>query len=103
MVGKTVQTLSSSLENDEALRQQPLLLLTVSHKSSREIGGREERWNALDFRQGVLPQYWGGNEANHTVTCMMLKATDNDRRKIPAHCRNEFRRPSSDVTVDQVA
>ncbi|GFW73778.1 uncharacterized protein TNCV_1542321 [Trichonephila clavipes] len=39
----------------------------------------EEMWEASDHPQGVLPQNWGGTEHNHTVACMVLKATDNDR------------------------
>ncbi|GFV56396.1 uncharacterized protein TNCV_855491 [Trichonephila clavipes] len=41
----------------------------------------EERWEAPDHPQGVLPQNWGGTEQNRTVTCMVLKAKANDRRK----------------------
>ncbi|GFW78815.1 uncharacterized protein TNCV_4262351 [Trichonephila clavipes] len=44
----------------------------------RLMGG-EERWKASD-PQGVLPLNWDGTEPNRTVTCMVLKATDNDRR-----------------------
>ncbi|GFW18854.1 uncharacterized protein TNCV_5133071 [Trichonephila clavipes] len=33
-----------------------------------------------DYLRSVLPQNWGGTEPKRTVTCMMLKATDNDRR-----------------------
>ncbi|GFV69694.1 uncharacterized protein TNCV_4508071 [Trichonephila clavipes] len=36
----------------------------------------EERWEAPDPPEGVLPQNWGGTELNRTVTCMVLK----DRR-----------------------
>ncbi|GFV91016.1 hypothetical protein TNCV_1248991 [Trichonephila clavipes] len=50
----------------------------------------EDRWGAPDDPQGVLPQNWGRNESNRTVTCMMLKATDNDRRHL-ALCHDEFR------------
>ncbi|GFW22434.1 uncharacterized protein TNCV_1431851 [Trichonephila clavipes] len=38
----------------------------------------EERWEATDY-QGVLLN-WGGTELNRTFTCMVLKATANDRR-----------------------
>ncbi|GFW96252.1 uncharacterized protein TNCV_572231 [Trichonephila clavipes] len=31
--------------------------------------------------QGFLPLNWGGTEQNRTVTCMVLKAKANDRRK----------------------
>ncbi|GFU44280.1 RNase H domain-containing protein [Trichonephila clavipes] len=66
------------------------------HKSSREVGGRErnERWEAFDHPQSVLPLNWGGTKPNNPVTCMVLKATANDRRHI-AHCHNEFRGPRS--------
>ncbi|GFU07733.1 uncharacterized protein TNCV_4164281 [Trichonephila clavipes] len=40
------------------------------------------------------PQNWGGNEPNRTVTCMVLKATANDRRHL-ALCHDEFRGPRS--------
>ncbi|GFW25559.1 uncharacterized protein TNCV_1308201 [Trichonephila clavipes] len=40
----------------------------------------EERWEASDHPQSVLPPNWSGIEPNRTVTCMMLKATANDRR-----------------------
>ncbi|GFV00227.1 zinc finger protein [Trichonephila clavipes] len=49
----------------------------------------EERW---DHTQGALPQNRGGNERNRTVTCMVLKATANDRRHL-ALCHDEFRGP----------
>ncbi|GFU27415.1 uncharacterized protein TNCV_3323281 [Trichonephila clavipes] len=36
-------------------------------------------WETPDHHQGVIPQKnWGGNEQNHTVTCMVLKAKAND-------------------------
>ncbi|GFX89066.1 uncharacterized protein TNCV_2853651 [Trichonephila clavipes] len=35
----------------------------------------EERWEASDHPQSVLPQNWGGIEQNGTATCMVLKAT----------------------------
>ncbi|GFW35721.1 uncharacterized protein TNCV_4435701 [Trichonephila clavipes] len=40
----------------------------------------EEKWEDLDHLQGILPQNWGGAELNHTVTCMVLKATAIDKR-----------------------
>ncbi|GFV85137.1 hypothetical protein TNCV_4171901 [Trichonephila clavipes] len=40
----------------------------------------EERLEAPNHHQGVFPQNWGGTEPNRTVTYMVLKATDNDRR-----------------------
>ncbi|GFW75568.1 uncharacterized protein TNCV_4427511 [Trichonephila clavipes] len=42
----------------------------------------EETWKAPDHPQRVLPQNWGGIEQNRTVTCMLLKAKGNDRRKM---------------------
>ncbi|GFW28412.1 uncharacterized protein TNCV_4640771 [Trichonephila clavipes] len=50
----------------------------------------EERWEAPDHPQGVLPLNWGVTELNHSVTCMVLKATANDRCHL-ALCRDEFR------------
>ncbi|GFX64967.1 uncharacterized protein TNCV_451051 [Trichonephila clavipes] len=41
----------------------------------------DEMWEASDHSQGVLPLNWGRTEPNNsTVTCMVLKATSNDRR-----------------------
>ncbi|GFY08715.1 hypothetical protein TNCV_5006281 [Trichonephila clavipes] len=40
----------------------------------------EKRWDASDHSQGVLPLNRDGREPNRTVTCMVLKATANDRR-----------------------
>ncbi|GFX71286.1 uncharacterized protein TNCV_3410561 [Trichonephila clavipes] len=34
-----------------------------------------------DHAKVVLSQNWSGNEQNRTVTCMVLKAKVNDRRK----------------------
>ncbi|GFX32421.1 uncharacterized protein TNCV_2173411 [Trichonephila clavipes] len=53
-----------------------------------------ERWEAPDPPPGVFPQNWGGNEPNYTITCMVLKATANDRRHL-ALCHDEFRGPPS--------
>ncbi|GFU00786.1 uncharacterized protein TNCV_4819331 [Trichonephila clavipes] len=52
----------------------------------------EERWEAPDHPQGVLPLNWGEIELNRSVTCMVLKATANDRRHL-ALCHDEFRGP----------
>ncbi|PRD27058.1 UNVERIFIED_CONTAM: hypothetical protein NCL1_36380 [Trichonephila clavipes] len=54
----------------------------------------KERLEASDHPQSVLPLNWGGTEPNRTVTCMVLKATDNDRRHL-ALCHDEFRGPRS--------
>ncbi|GFU95801.1 uncharacterized protein TNCV_4903931 [Trichonephila clavipes] len=39
----------------------------------------KERWEAPVQPQGILPQNWDETEINHSVTCMVLKATANDR------------------------
>ncbi|GFX97635.1 uncharacterized protein TNCV_2841951 [Trichonephila clavipes] len=52
----------------------------------------EERWEAPDHPQGVLPQNWGETELNRSVTCLVLNATANDRRHL-ALCHDEFRGP----------
>ncbi|GFU27152.1 uncharacterized protein TNCV_775711 [Trichonephila clavipes] len=62
----------------------------------------EERCEAPDHPQGFLPLNCGGTEQKRTVTCMVLKAKANDRRKILALCRDEFRGPRPDF-VRQVA
>ncbi|GFX72187.1 uncharacterized protein TNCV_1954631 [Trichonephila clavipes] len=54
----------------------------------------EERWEASDHPQSVLSLNWGGIEPNRTVTCMVLKATANDKRHL-ALCHDEFRGPRS--------
>ncbi|GFT02536.1 uncharacterized protein TNCV_1487521 [Trichonephila clavipes] len=41
----------------------------------------EERMEVPVHPQGFLPLNWGGTEQNRTVTCMVLKAKTNDRRK----------------------
>ncbi|GFW10624.1 uncharacterized protein TNCV_4917431 [Trichonephila clavipes] len=53
---------------------------------------REDRWETSDQPQSVLPLNWGGTEPSRTFTCMVLKATDNDRRHL-ALCHDEFRGP----------
>ncbi|GFY18035.1 uncharacterized protein TNCV_3385261 [Trichonephila clavipes] len=60
-----------------------------SLKSYRVVGGRGREVGGLRPPPGILPQNWGGNEANRTYTCMVLKATDNDRRHF-ALCHDEF-------------
>ncbi|GFX55513.1 uncharacterized protein TNCV_268011 [Trichonephila clavipes] len=52
----------------------------------------EERWEAPDHSQGALPQNWGQNKQNRSVTSIVLKATANDRRHL-ALCHDEFRGP----------
>ncbi|GFW75395.1 uncharacterized protein TNCV_4190491 [Trichonephila clavipes] len=54
----------------------------------------EERWEASDYPHSVIPQNCGGMELNRIVTCMVLKATANDRRHL-TFSHDELRRPSS--------
>ncbi|GFT70065.1 uncharacterized protein TNCV_4690101 [Trichonephila clavipes] len=42
---------------------------------------REERSEAPDHPQSLLPLNWGGTEQNRSVTCMVLKAKANNRCK----------------------
>ncbi|GFX19860.1 uncharacterized protein TNCV_1434211 [Trichonephila clavipes] len=51
----------------------------------------EDRLEASDLPQDVLPQKWGGTEQNRTVTSMVLKAKADIRRKNLALHREEFR------------
>ncbi|GFX31299.1 hypothetical protein TNCV_2061181 [Trichonephila clavipes] len=60
---------------------------------SRRLVEGEARWEAPDHPQSVLPQNWGGTEQNRTVSCMVLKAKANDRRKNKALSRDEFLGP----------
>ncbi|GFW37629.1 hypothetical protein TNCV_4028251 [Trichonephila clavipes] len=64
-----------------------------SRKSSREVGGRGREVESPNHPQGALPQNWDETEQNRTVTCMVLQAKANDRRKILALHRDEFHRP----------
>ncbi|GFW97249.1 uncharacterized protein TNCV_4784631 [Trichonephila clavipes] len=41
----------------------------------------EKRWEAPDHPQGVLPHNWNGMKPNNTITCLVLKAKTDDRRK----------------------
>ncbi|GFX06913.1 uncharacterized protein TNCV_1202281 [Trichonephila clavipes] len=50
----------------------------------------EERWEASDHPQGILPQNWDETDLNRSVTCMVLKATADDRRHL-ALSHDEFR------------
>ncbi|GFY16779.1 hypothetical protein TNCV_4337801 [Trichonephila clavipes] len=61
----------------------------------------EERWEVPDN-----PQNWGGIEPNRTVTCMVIKAEENDRRKsspLPSMNFVALDLMLISVTVDQVA
>ncbi|GFW85565.1 lebercilin domain-containing protein [Trichonephila clavipes] len=57
------------------------------------LGVGEERLETPNHAQCVLPQNWDGTEQNRTVTCMVLKAKINGRRKNLALCHNEFPGP----------
>ncbi|GFW14585.1 hypothetical protein TNCV_2359091 [Trichonephila clavipes] len=52
----------------------------------------KERWEASGHLQGVLSQNWGETEVNHSVTCMVLKATANGRHHLTL-CHGELRGP----------
>ncbi|GFT61807.1 uncharacterized protein TNCV_3862321 [Trichonephila clavipes] len=65
-----------------------------SCKSSSVVGGRSREVGGPGPPPGVLPQNWGGNKPNRTVTCMVLKATVYNRRHL-ALCHDEFRGPRS--------
>ncbi|GFV45229.1 uncharacterized protein TNCV_4240621 [Trichonephila clavipes] len=41
----------------------------------------EKRWENPGHPRSFLSLNWGGTEQNRTVTCMVLKAKANDRRK----------------------
>ncbi|GFX02251.1 uncharacterized protein TNCV_138271 [Trichonephila clavipes] len=56
------------------------------------MGGGEERWETPNHPQGVLPLNWGETELNRSVTCMVIKATPNDKRHL-AFCHDEFHGP----------
>ncbi|GFV26433.1 uncharacterized protein TNCV_4308321 [Trichonephila clavipes] len=50
---------------------------------------KKEEVAGPDHSMVFLPQVWRGRESSHTVTCIMLKATDNDRPHL-ALCHDEF-------------
>ncbi|GFU44577.1 uncharacterized protein TNCV_1506851 [Trichonephila clavipes] len=54
----------------------------------------EERRETSDHPHSVLPLNWGGIEPNRTVSCMVHKATANDRHHL-ALCHDEFHAPRS--------
>ncbi|GFY32157.1 uncharacterized protein TNCV_3556651 [Trichonephila clavipes] len=56
----------------------------------------KEMWEASDQPKSVLPLNWAATEPNRSVTCMVLKATANDRRHL-ALCHDEFRGPRSGI------
>ncbi|GFW20211.1 monocarboxylate transporter 12 [Trichonephila clavipes] len=68
-------------------------IVVPSSRLVRLVKG-EERWEASNHPQSVLPRNWDRIEPNHIVTCMVLKASANDRRHL-ALCHDEFRGPRS--------
>ncbi|GFS53312.1 uncharacterized protein TNCV_3845131 [Trichonephila clavipes] len=48
------------------------------------------KWRPLTLPQGVIPPNQAENELIRSVTCMVLKATANDRRHL-ALCHDKFR------------
>ncbi|GFU77480.1 uncharacterized protein TNCV_3498531 [Trichonephila clavipes] len=55
------------------------------------------RNGGTDTLQSVLSQNWDGAEPNRTGTCMVFKATTNNRHTL---CPDEFRGPRSDTASD---
>ncbi|GFT26504.1 hypothetical protein TNCV_3603541 [Trichonephila clavipes] len=54
----------------------------------------EERWEASDHSQGVLPQNWGEGTSKIVLSpFMVLNTKANDRRKPLALSLNEFLEP----------
>ncbi|GFW96912.1 uncharacterized protein TNCV_2160471 [Trichonephila clavipes] len=51
-----------------------------SRQATSPLVRLNEGGRPLTLPQGVLPQNWCGTKLNRTVTCMVLKATANDRR-----------------------
>ncbi|GFV27074.1 uncharacterized protein TNCV_4853111 [Trichonephila clavipes] len=86
MPTSNISNFFSKIVNEEAKKS------PSSRKSSREVGGKGERREASDHPQSVLPPNWGEIEPNHTVTCIVLKATTNDRRHL-AICHDELHGP----------
>ncbi|GFW51783.1 uncharacterized protein TNCV_1187151 [Trichonephila clavipes] len=52
----------------------------------------EEKWDSPGHPQGILPQIGVETELNRYVTCMVLKATANDRRHLVLYY-DEFHGP----------
>ncbi|GFW35576.1 hypothetical protein TNCV_2462181 [Trichonephila clavipes] len=91
----TPKTIESGVWTLQAPRQ----LLNIANVQSRSwsvallvrLMEGEKRWEAPDLSQDVLSENWSGTEQNRTVTCMVLKAKANDRRKNLALSCVEFR------------
>ncbi|GFV67976.1 uncharacterized protein TNCV_1872581 [Trichonephila clavipes] len=59
----------------------------------RLVEGVERGGKAPSHSKDVVPQNCSRTEQNRTVTCMVLKAKANDRRKNLALRRDKFREP----------
>ncbi|GFW46133.1 hypothetical protein TNCV_4210121 [Trichonephila clavipes] len=59
-------------------------------KSFLTLVDGEERRDTPDHLQGVLPQNLGGTEPKRIVICIVLKATDNDRRTSNSFWHDKF-------------
>ncbi|GFV84747.1 uncharacterized protein TNCV_4297291 [Trichonephila clavipes] len=57
----------------------------------------EESWEDPEYPQDVLFQNWGETEQNHSVTCMVLKATANNNRRHLALLHEEIHGPLSSL------
>ncbi|GFX58080.1 uncharacterized protein TNCV_4048381 [Trichonephila clavipes] len=93
-LGSTIPDDVIMIEENERLNYLADYVTPSSRKTSRVVGRRGREVGGPIYPPGVLPQNRGGNEPNRTVTCMMLKATANDRRHL-ALCHDEFRGPRS--------
>ncbi|GFT03885.1 hypothetical protein TNCV_1730691 [Trichonephila clavipes] len=56
-------------------------LCSMQGKLRKMYVRQRKRWEAPGYPQDFLPLNWDGTEQNRTVTCMVLKAKANDRRK----------------------
>ncbi|GFU50280.1 hypothetical protein TNCV_301131 [Trichonephila clavipes] len=68
---------------DESVQRQIIDRLKTYHQDASpllRLVEEEEKWEAPDHFPGVRLQNWGGTEPKLTVTCMVIKVTDNDRR-----------------------
>ncbi|GFW85778.1 uncharacterized protein TNCV_854271 [Trichonephila clavipes] len=83
--GVPAQVSSTSLDQGSKLREPKRHGGTLNSRRASSplvwLAEKEERWEAPGHLQGFLSLNWGGTEQNRTVTCMVLKAKDNDMRK----------------------
>ncbi|GFU77537.1 uncharacterized protein TNCV_3499101 [Trichonephila clavipes] len=94
MLEKVIENWTSRLDYARASRNSPMpeILFKIRRASNPLVWlvEKEVRWEAPAHPQGFLPLNWGETEVS--VTCMVLKATTNDRRHL-AFCHDEFRGP----------